>query len=293
MKNSSPAASSSTRRKRVPTILQNSNAECGAACLAMVLSFHGRQTSVADLHECISTGRDGVRASVIAKVARDFGLRTRSYSGQPDHFQHLQLPAIVHWNFNHYILVERWSEKEIEIVDPAIGRKSLTPSEFDAGFTGVVMTFEPSMSFARRAVKSDSPWKSYLAYALGVSGIRRILLQILVSSVVLQLLGLVLPVATKIIVDNVLPSGLEDLLTIMALGLAVIVLMQLVTIYLRHALFIYLQARLDSQMMLGFFEHMLSLPLPFFQQRTSGDLIMRLNSNSIIRLWLRFSMVAS
>jgi ABC-type bacteriocin/lantibiotic exporter with double-glycine peptidase domain len=118
---------------------------------------------------------------------------------------------------------------------------------------------------------------------LRVPGIGGVIRQILAASVLLQALGLVFPVTTKIVVDHVLPSRSVGLLTMLGLGLAVIVLMQVVTSYLRFALFIHLQARLDSEMMVGFFEHLLSLPLPFFQQRSTGDLILRLNSNSILR----------
>lgn len=271
------------RLASTPVVLQNSNAECGAACLAMVLGFHGRKTTIAELHQCISSGRDGVKASILVQVARQFGLRTRSYSGAPEHLQFLPMPAIVHWEFKHYIVVERWAPDKVEVIDPAIGRKTLTPEEFDAGFTGVVLAFEPSLQFVRQGSQGESPWRTYLSYMLGVPGIGRILAQVLAASILLQGLGLVVPVATKVIVDQVLPAGIESLLTTMGLGLVAVVLMQVVTVYLRYALFIYLQARLDSQMMLGFFEHMLSLPLPFFQQRSSGDLIMRLNSNSILR----------
>jgi len=221
--------------------------------------------------------------SPVARVARQLGLRTRSFSGEPEHFPLVPLPAIVFWEFKHYVVVEHWSPHRVDLVDPAIGRRSMTAEEFDAGFTGVILTFEPGIHFSRRSEKTAGPWRTYLRYMLSVPGIGTVLRQILAASVLLQGLGLVLPVATKVVVDQVLPSRLIGLLTMLGLGLAVIVLMQIVTSYLRFALLIYLQARLDSEMMLGFFEHLLSLPLPFFQQRSTGDLILRLNSNSIIR----------
>lgn len=271
------------RRKRVPVILQFSNAECGAACLAMILAYYGRKSSLTECHECINTGRDGLKASVIVRAARKLGLRTRSFSGEPEHLASLSLPAIVFWEFNHYVVVESLSTERVEIVDPAVGRRHLTRAEFDAGFTGIILTFEVGLQFGHPSGRTKSSWKTYLQHVLAVPGIARVLLQILGASAVLQVLGLVPPAATKIVVDTLIPSRLPGLITMLALGLAVIVLMQVVTSYLRYALLIYLQARLDSQMMLGFFEYMLGLPLPFFQQRGTGDLIMRLNSNSIIR----------
>lgn len=279
----SPPTRDRRRRQRVPVVLQHTDAECGAACLAMILSHFGRNTTLEDCRECIGVGRDGVKASVIARTANSLGLRTRAFSGEPEHLRFVPMPAIVFWEFRHYVVVESWSPKRVEIVDPAVGRRTLTVEEFDAGFTGVLLTFELGARFAPRSESRSKPWRTYFEYMLGVPGIRSVLVQILGASVLLQLLGLVLPVVTKVVVDAILPSRLLDLLTVMGLGLAVIVLMQVFTSYLRYALLIYLQARLDSQMMLGFFEHMLSLPLPFFQQRSTGDLMLRLNSNSIIR----------
>jgi ATP-binding cassette, subfamily B, bacterial len=271
------------RLRRVPVILQQTNSECGAACLAMILSYFGRKTSIEDCRECINTGRDGVKASVIARTAHTLGLRPRAFSGEPEHFRFVPLPAIVFWEFRHYVVVESWSPKRVEIIDPAVGRRSLTVEEFDAGFTGVILTFEPGVRFEPRSESRSKPWRTYFEYMLGVPGIRSVLAQILGASVLLQVLGLVLPVVTKVVVDTILPSRMLDLFMVMGLGLGVVVLMQVFTSYLRYALLIYLQARLDSQMMLGFFEHLFSLPLPFFQQRSTGDLMLRLNSNSIIR----------
>ncbi|MDY7228266.1 peptidase domain-containing ABC transporter [Hyalangium rubrum] len=271
------------RQRRVPVILQQANAECGAACLAMILGYYGRKTSIAELRECVGAGRDGIKANVITRVAREMGLRTRAYSGQPEHFAYITLPALIFWEFKHYVVVERWTPQQVDIVDPAIGRRSLTQEQFDAGFTGVVITFEPGVQFSRKSGDSIGTWRTYLQHMLAVPGLRAGLVQIIAASFLLQVLGLTLPIATKVVVDYLLPARIPDLLTILGWGLVITVVMQVVTSYLRAALLLYLQARLDAQMMLGFFEHMLSLPLAFFQQRSTGDLIMRLKSNSIIR----------
>src|ERR1700724_2632972 len=156
---SPPSSPRSNRwqRRRVPVILQQSNAECGAACLAMILGYYGRKTSISGCRECISTGRDGCKASMIARVARQLGLRTRSFSGEPEHFPLVPLPAIVFWEFKHYVVVEHWSPHRVDLVDPAIGRRSMTAEEFDAGFTGVILTFEPGIHFSRRSEKTAGP----------------------------------------------------------------------------------------------------------------------------------------
>ena len=269
------------RRRRVPVIRQMSAVECGAACLSMILSYYGRPTRISDCREQLGIGRDGVTAETIARAARANGLRVKGYSLQPADFKLVPLPAIVHWEFNHFIVVERWSPERVDVVDPAAGRRQLTAAEFDAGFTGVVLVFEPGVHFERSRSTAHPLWRRYLLkYVLQAPGL---LLQIIAASLLLQVLGLALPLFTKVLVDFVLPFGVDNILMLFGLGMVFFVLGQMVTSYVRAFTLIYLQARLDARMMLDFFEHLLALPFSFFQQRSSGDLLMRLSSNAVIR----------
>ncbi len=271
------------RRRRVPVIMQMGVTECGAACLAMILSYFGRKTEVVELSESCGVGRDGLTAKTITKSARHYGLRVKAFSLEPSQFKLVPLPAIAHWNFSHFVVVERWSPQTVEIIDPAIGRRRLASEEFDAGFTGVVLTFEPGVQFERRRVAGKSSWRSYLKQILRLPGTLGVLTQILLASLLLQTFGLVVPALTKVLVDHVLPYNITNVMTQLGIGMAVVVLALMVMGYLRAAMLIYLEARLDARMMLGFFEHVLSLPFKFFQQRTTGDLLMRLGSNTVIR----------
>lgn len=270
------------RRRRVSVQLQLLPVECGAACLAMILGYYGRITRVAECREACGVGRDGITALGIARAARDFGLRVRSFSLEPAAFKFIPLPAIAHWEFNHFVVVERWSPAKVEIVDPAMGRRSLSAAAFDSGFTGVVLTFEPGVGFERQGLAA-SAGRRYAAHLLRASHVRGMLAQVLVASLALQLLGLTLPAVTKVLVDDVLPFHITNIMTVLGIGVLLLVLAQMVLSYLRAALLISLQARLDAQMMLGFFEHLLTLTYRFFQQRRSGDLLMRLGSNATIR----------
>lgn len=270
------------KRRRVPVRLQLSAVECGAACLAMILSYHGRQTRVAECRDWIGIGRDGVTAEAIARAGRAFGLRVKAYTVEElADFKYITLPAIAHWNFEHFVVVERWSPKRVEIVDPGGGRRQLTPAQFNANFTGVVLTFEPGVRFERHRRQAQHSWFNYpIQYGLYAP---RLLGQLLGASLLLQLLGLALPVFTKILVDRILPLQIADVMPILGVGMAIAVLSQMVIHYLRAALLIYLQARTDTRLMLNFFEHLLTLPFRFFEQRTTGDLLMRLGSNTTIR----------
>lgn len=269
--------------RRVPVILQLSAVECGAACLAMILSYYGRKTQVSECRELCGVGRDGLTARTIAEAARQYGLRVKAYSVELDDFKYIRLPAIAHWNFNHFIVIERWSPAGIEVVDPAAGRRQVTPEEFNISFTGVILTFEPGAHFEHRRDTGQAAWLTYLKSMLQLPGTLATLIQILGALLFLQTLGLALPLLTKILIDNVLPFRITNIMAFLGIGVLVLVLAQMVTSYLRATLLIYLQARLDSQMMLNFFEHVFSLPFGFFQQRSSGDLLLRLGSNTMIR----------
>ncbi len=271
------------RRRRVPVILQLNTVECGSACLAMILNYYGRRISIAECREYCSVGRDGITALSIVNAGRHFGLRMKAYSVELKDFKYVPLPAIVHWSFNHFVIVENWSSNGTAIVDPAAGRRRLTADEFYKGFTGVVLTAEPGSQFEPRTTTKRLSWYTYLKRMFATRGTRHVLAQVLAASLLLQLLGLGLPVLTKIVIDEILPFRIIDVMTILGIGLLILVLAQTVTGYLRAALLIYLQGRLDSHMMHNFLEHMLSLPFRFFQQRSSGDLLMRLGSNAALR----------
>src|SRR5216683_1971212 len=110
------------RKHRVPVINQMGAVECGAACLAMILSYYGRKTSVSEVRDYCGVGRDGLSALNIVKAARSYGLRVRAVSLKENDFRYVTLPAIVHWEFNHFLIVERWTPKYVDLVDPAMGR---------------------------------------------------------------------------------------------------------------------------------------------------------------------------
>src|SRR6266568_3060626 len=269
------------RGKRVPQESQMSAVECGLACLAMILTYYGRKTSVSELRTHYGVGRDGVSALSIVRAARHYGMRVRAVSLQQNDFRFVKLPAIVHWEFNHFVIVERWSRKRVDVVDPARGRCRLTHDEFDAGFTGVVITLEPGVSFDRHAAPSRRAFRTYVQQYIQQAPAT--FLQLLGASLLLLVIGLALPLLTKVVVDQILPFRMENVMTVLGIGILVLFLSQTVATLLREWLLVYLRARIDIHMMLGFVEHLLTLPYSFFQQRSSGDLLTRLASNTILR----------
>ncbi|HET8840176.1 MAG TPA: peptidase domain-containing ABC transporter, partial [Ktedonobacteraceae bacterium] len=268
-------------RRRVPELLQMNAVECGAACLAMILSYHGRKTSISEIHKDIGIGRDGLSALSIVRAARRYGLKVRTISLAANDFRFISLPSIVYWQFNHFLIVERWSSSFVDVVDPAMGRKRLTIQEFDAGFTGVVIILEPGTSFDTRTSMPSLSLFTYLTQYLKQSPV--VFVQIILVSFLLQAFGLVIPFVTKLFIDQIIPQRMFSLLPLLGIGLPFILLSQLVAVLLRSSLLIYLQARIDTSLTSSFFEHLLKLPLCFFQQRSSGDILSRVASNTTIR----------
>src|SRR5947209_3019726 len=269
------------RRKRVPQVSQVSMVECGLACLAMVLTYYGRKTSISELRMHYGVGRDGLSALGIVRAARHYGMRVRAISLRQNDFRFVKLPAIVHWEFNHFLIVERWSRKRIDVVDPARGRYRLTHDEFDAGFTGVVITLEPGVAFDRHAAPSRRAFRTYVQQYIQQAPAT--FLQLLGASLLLLVIGLALPLLTKVVVDQILPFGMDNVMSVLGIGILALFLSQTVATFLREWLLVYLRARIDIHVMLGFVEHLLTLPYSFFQQRSSGDLLARMSSNTLLR----------
>lgn len=280
-------------RQRVPAFVPISITECGAACLAMILTYHGCQKTTGELSEECGVGRDGLSASSIVKAARRYGLLVQAIAFQDiDTFESIDLPAIVHWQFNHFIIVEHWSPQQIHVVDPAGGRKILTREEFDNSFTGVTIVLQPGPHFVKhRGSSRNTLLRSYVQQTIGLAPSS--LLQVLLGSIVLLTFGLVAPATTAMVVNTIVPQSLSGLLLTFGLGMIGMLTAQMILNYTRSILLIKLQAKIDTSLMVSFFDHLLSLPLRYFQLRTSGDILARLASNTVIRDTVNSQLVSS
>ncbi len=280
-----PAAKVTRRRlfrpRRIPVLYQMATVECGAACLAMILSYYGRATSVSEVRDRCHVGRDGLSALDIVKAARTYNLRVRAVTVREDTLKKVTLPAIIHWEFNHFMIVESYTTKWVDVVDPALGRRRLSHEEFLNGFTGIAVMLEPGMNFDQSSLKRKVTLQSYVQNYLKIAP--GSIVQIIGASFLLQLLGLAMPVLTAIALNQLIPFQSHDMLTLLAIGVGLLVVAQTITTLLRSTVLLYLQTKVDTRMLLNFFEHLIALPQRFFQQRSSGDILSRLASNTVIR----------
>jgi ATP-binding cassette, subfamily B, bacterial len=283
--------------RRIIPLQQMSAVECGATCLAMLLRYYGRHVTIAEIHERYGGGRDGLSALHLVQAAQHYGFAVKALSLRDSDLHAIHLPAIVHWEFNHFLVVEQWTSEYVDVVDPAMGKKRLSAAEFNDGFTGIVIQVTPGLEFeelAKQARETAGPrlrLRTYVRRYLKQSPI--ILTQIIGVTLLLQVFGLTMPLLTKVIIDRIIPFDMENVLPILGIGLLVILITETITLLLRSQLLLFLQTRIDIKMQPDFFDHMLHLPLRFFLQRSSGDILTRVASNTVIRNILSTQLIST
>ncbi|RDI35442.1 ABC-type bacteriocin/lantibiotic exporter with double-glycine peptidase domain [Lentzea flaviverrucosa] len=264
-------------------VLQASRAECGVACLTMVLNHHGHVISPQEVRRLCPVGRDGISAGVMVRAAKQLGLPAGGYPAVPAVFDQLPLPVIAHWEDDHFVVVERISDRGVDLVDPRLGRRRLPPADFAAGLGKVVLSIRPGEGAKPGGRRPEPFWHRYLRSLLALPGTRSLLAQVLLVSLVAQALVVAMPLATKLVIDETGTLRDSSLMTLLGLGVLVVAVAQLVTGLLRAALLVALQGRLDTQALLGFSAHLLRLPMRFFEQRSTGDLVTRFSSIAMLR----------
>lgn len=277
-------------RRAVPYIPQMESVECGAACLAMVLAYHGRHVSLPEMRQACSVSRDGVNALSILRAARAQGLEAEAFRAECEDLEQLPLPAIIHWEFRHFVVLERIEkDKGAVIVDPGGGRQRVSPERLGQAYTGVVMAFEPGPGFKARAKVRPSLGK-YRALFLGNLPSLGHLLGL---SFILQLAGIIFPVGQQILVDRVIVPKQEPWLWGLGAALVAAMVVQSLLTLARSWVLATLQTTMDVELLKGYVGHLMRLPIGFFLLRKPGDLIQRMDSNSSVQSMISSQAVSS
>lgn len=264
------------RRVRSPTMLQMEALECGAAALGIVLAYYGRWVALEELRLACGVSRDGSKASNMVKAARRYGLETKGLKTEPAVLRRLRPPMILHWNFNHFVVLEGFHKGRVYINDPAAGPYKVSEEELDQSFTGVVLTFEPGEGFESSGQK-PSFWP-----ALGrrLSGTRAALAFVILAGFALVIPQLVAPIFSKVFVDNVLLQGNERWLLPLLTGMAAVAVLLGLLTWIQQSYLLRLETRIALAGSSRFLWHVLRLPVEFFSQRFAGDISGRVAINN-------------
>lgn len=274
--------------RRVAPVYQISRSDCGAACLAMILKYHRVGVKPSTLRRILEVGRDGVSARQMIQVARQFGLEGRGYQCGLAALPSLRLPAILHWAGNHFVVLERLGSKHGVIIDPAHGRALIAIDQIGRHFHGLALEFTPGVTEPgpeQRPIKEDGGSETLRTIGrqmLKRTNLRR-LATVVLTTLLLYVLGLALPAATKLIVDKYLPIHAPALIPTAGLALALLCLAQFTFSYIRGYALQHFQLALDSHVSEHFVRHCLSLRLAYYQVHSTGDLLSKAQSISLIR----------
>ncbi len=273
---------------KVPVILQTEAAECGLACLAMVASAHGLRTDLPTLRQRFSLSLKGVTMLDLVRMADGLKLQARALRAELEHLPKLQLPCILHWDLNHFVVLVRFQRGLATIHDPAHGERRMPMAELSRHFTGVALELQPAADFAPRIERRRVSLRALLG---PVSGLKRSLAQILVLALALEAFVLLTPFFMQWVVDGAIVSADRDLLLTLGVGFALLVLIQAGTAAVRSWAVLSLSASLSLQWMGNVFAHLLRLPPSWFEKRHVGDIWSRFAAVQTIQRTLTTSFI--
>lgn len=257
------------KKSRVPLVMQNELAECGFCCIAMISNYWGHALDLPYLRRRFSSSAQGTSLLEITHCLESLGFRSRALKVPLEEVKYIQCPAILHWNMNHFVVLKQVNKKGVLIHDPALGECHYTLAEFSEAFTGIVLEIEPGGSFHVIRDKSElNLWDLFKT----IKGINGFVILLLFLSLLLEILGLSSPLFIQYITDRVIGAGDGTNLSALAAGFSILILLHVLTEYLRGNLVVYLSNHLTVQFAGNIVQHLLKLPLEFFEKRHKGDL---------------------
>ncbi|MBI3898700.1 MAG: peptidase domain-containing ABC transporter [Gammaproteobacteria bacterium] len=275
-------------RAKLPLILQTEATECSLACLAMVAGVHGYRTDLAALRRQYSVSLKGATLDSVVAIAHQLDLVTRPLKLDLGSLKQLRLPCILHWNFNHFVVLKSVSRRSIVIHDPAIGIRKLAKAEVSKLFTGAALELWPSPTFKPQSHKVSVPLRALLGQ---VTGQQRSLTQILLLALSLEVFVIVSPFLLQWTIDDVIVAADRDLLTTLGIGFALLMLMQQGVSAVRSWVLMYMGTILHIQWRANIFTHLLRLPMAYFEKRHLGDIVSRFGSIDAIQRTLTTSFI--
>lgn len=272
----------------VPVVLQSEAAECGLACLAMVAGAHGLDTDLPTLRRRFSLSLKGVTLAELVRMAHVLQLNTRALRAEPAELAQVQLPCVLHWDLNHFVVLVALQRGEAVIHDPARGLLRLKLAELSRHFSGVLLELQPAAGFQPARERQHVSLRQLLG---PVRGLKRSLAQIFLLALALEVFVLLSPFFMQWVVDGALVSADRDLVLTLGIGFGLLVLMQAATAAARSWAVLALSASLNLQWLVNVFAHLLRLPVAWFEKRHAGDIWSRFGAVQHIQRTLTTSFI--
>ncbi|MCW6108571.1 peptidase domain-containing ABC transporter, partial [Clostridium sporogenes] len=266
-------------------VKQHDYKDCGVACLATICKQYGLKYPISKIRQIAGTDKEGTSAFGIIKAAEELGFTAKGVkaSKQDDLFSEIPLPCIAHVVIDktmlHYMVIHKITEKEIIIADPAKGVVKYTPQEFFEIWTGILIIMTPTVKF-QKGNKEKGLFQRFFKL---IKPQKKLLINIFLSSIIYTILGIIGAFYFKFILDDIIPNNLNKSLHMISIGIIVLTLFKVLLGAFRTQLLIYLGQNMDIPLMLGYYEHVINLPMNFFGTREVGEIISRFNDASKIR----------
>jgi ATP-binding cassette, subfamily B, bacterial CvaB/MchF/RaxB len=262
-------------RRRTPLILQTETAECGLACLAMIAGRYGHRVDLPALRRRYNLSLRGTTLHDLIRMASTMRLATRALRAELPHLRRLRLPCILHWDHNHFVVLIGVGSRRMMIHDPGVGRRSVPIQVVNKRFTGVVLEAWPTDGFERKTERARVRIWDLLRRTHGIAAAAT---HVLVISLVLEVIGLAIPIGFQLVLDDVVVSDDQDLLTLIALGLGLVLAFRALIDLVRSWAIMGAGSSLTLQWKMSLFRHLVLLPLSFFERRHAGDVASRFMS---------------
>lgn len=275
-------------RGRLPVVLQTEAAECGLACLAMVACHHGLQIDLAALRARLSVSLKGMTMAQLMDAAQMLGFAGRALRVELNELHDLQLPCVLHWDMNHFVVLKSTTKGRVTLHDPAVGLRVLTMAQVSSHFTGVALELAPAPDFQPREERQRVRVRELAGRWVGM---KRKLTQVIIISLGVELCALLAPLYVQWTVDHALPAGDRDLTTLLALGFLLLALMQVGISALRSWAVLSISTRIGMQWSVNVLSHLLRLPQSYFEKRHLGDIVSRFGSVDAIQKTLTNSLI--
>lgn len=267
-------------RNRTPLIHQTESSECGLACLAMVCGHYGKNIDLIALRQQFNLSTRGTSLSGLAGISDQLGLSSRPLSLDIDELGVLKMPCVLHWEFNHFVVLVKVRRNRVVLHDPARGRRVVGLEELSQSFTGVALEVWPGNTFIAETVRNHLSLSTLMG---GIYGLKATLAKLFCLSLIIETINLVLPIATQLVMDHAIPAGDGGLLTLICIGLVLFTLLRTAVSMLRSWSSLTMSVLINVQWQSGLFNHLLRLPLSYFERRKLGDIQSRFDSLNTLR----------